>query len=41
MDEWMTAAGAAGWLPPDEVRIRVWRARNLNRDSCRWSVPPG
>ncbi len=40
MDEWMTAARAAGWLPPDEVKFKAWRAANLNRDACRWCGAP-
>ena len=33
---WAAEALAAGWLPPDEIKFRVWRAANMNRDSCRW-----
>lgn len=33
---WASAARAAGWLPPGEIEFKVWRARNLNGDSCRW-----
>lgn len=34
--DWEAAARGAGWLPPDEVELKVWHARNLNRGSCRW-----
>ena len=34
--DWAPAARADGWLPPAEIELKVWRARNLNRDSCRW-----
>lgn len=33
---WEAKAREAGWLPPAEVELRVWRARNMNGDSCRW-----
>lgn len=35
-DGWEGAARSAGWAPPDEVWLKVWHARNLNGDSCRW-----
>lgn len=34
--EWEAQAREAGWLPPGDVRFRVWCAHNLNRESCRW-----
>lgn len=33
---WAAEALAAGWLPPGEAEFRLWRAANMNRDSCRW-----
>lgn len=33
---WEAAAREAGWLPPDEARLKAWRAANLNGDRCRW-----
>lgn len=33
---WEAAAREAGWLPPDEARLKAWRAANLNGERCRW-----
>lgn len=34
--EWASFARMSGWLPPDEAAFRMWRARNLNGENCRW-----
>jgi hypothetical protein len=33
---WAEEARAAGWLPPAEVRAKVWRARNMRGNRCSW-----
>lgn len=34
--DWEPEARAAGWLPPEEVQAKLWRARNMHGGRCRW-----
>ena len=33
--DWAAAAREAGWLPPGEISLRTWLARNMRGGRCR------